>query len=247
MNGDLTRLLQEWPYDPDQNIRLVDAEGGRQVLQVRQPLGIEQYELDGRPDGVHPGGHDTTVAAVQDRLAAHVAAQKSEAGFTLTHTECSAMQNEGVLFYYRYLMLYQLNDFDRVVRDTAHNLAICDLLQRFCDSESDRIAVLQYKPYIYRMHAAAQAMRQIQLNDRSRARETIKAAIGVIQAMKEVDTPAFQFERVRSVNYLRSTLDKIDTEHDDPVFDLESELADAVAREDYERAAELRDHIRGLT
>lgn len=247
MNGDLTRFLQEWPYDPEQNIRLVDAEGGHQVLQVRQPLGIEQYELDGRPDGARPNGHDTMVDAVRTRLAEHVDAQGSETGFTLTHTECAAMQNEGVLFYYRYLMLYQLNDFDRVVRDTSHNLAICDLLQQFCDSDSDRVAVLQYKPYIYRMHAAAQAMRHIQLNDRAQARMTLKAAIGVIQAMKEVDTPAFQFERVRSVNYLRSTLDKIDTEHDDPVDELASELADAVAREDYERAAELRDHIRGLT
>ncbi len=247
MHMDLTHALQEWPYDPDDNIRIVDADDGRRVLQVRQPLGIEQYELDGRPDGQLPGGADSFVASLEARLAEHQLSYGTEEGFVLDHDDCVQMQAEGILFYYRYLLLFQLNDFERVIRDTDHNLRICHLLENFCEDEEDQNAVLQFKPYIYRMHTVSKAMLLVQRQDRPAARELIERAVSTIQAMPEIDSPAFQFEKVRSVNYLRSALEQIDDDSPDPVFKLQEELEDAVESEDYERAALLRDHIRELS
>ena len=43
---DVRRLLENWPYDPDKNIRVLRGRDGRELLQVRLPLGLEQYELD---------------------------------------------------------------------------------------------------------------------------------------------------------------------------------------------------------
>ena len=54
MKHDLSQLLHDWPYDPEHTMRIVTAGDGRSVLQVRLPLGIEQYELEGRPDGHEP-------------------------------------------------------------------------------------------------------------------------------------------------------------------------------------------------
>ena len=51
---DLRKTLQAWPYDPEQDARVLPGEDGRQIVQVRTPLGIEQYEVGGRPDGARP-------------------------------------------------------------------------------------------------------------------------------------------------------------------------------------------------
>ncbi|MFW5716203.1 MAG: UvrB/UvrC motif-containing protein [Spirochaetota bacterium] len=238
MSTDITRLLEEWPYDSDNSVRIITAEDGRRVLQVRQPLGIEQYELEGRPDGECPDGFDTVVDAVEHRLVVYQLAHGTEEGFELREDDVEELQNEGVLFYYRYLLLFQLNDFERVIRDTAHNLRICELLEQYTTDDQETEAVLQFKPYIYRMHSVAHAMQKVQEHESSEARAILEEAI---------DTPAFQFERVRSVNYLRSTLEQIDDAPDDPVARLREELEAAVEQENYERAAQLRDHIRGLS
>jgi hypothetical protein len=40
MSADITEILREWEFDSDNQIRIIQAEDGRQVLQVRQPMGI---------------------------------------------------------------------------------------------------------------------------------------------------------------------------------------------------------------
>lgn len=155
---DLTSILDEWQYDNEQNVRIIVAEDGRSVLQVRLPLGIEQYEMNGRPDRQRPYGLDTVLSHTEDRLRRHIFDHGSDAGFEISADDAEELQAEGILFYYRYLLLYQLQYFDLVVRDTEHNVHLCDLLERYCPDEEARNAVLQFRPYIFRMHAAARAM-----------------------------------------------------------------------------------------
>ena len=64
--------------------------------------------------------------------------------------------------------------------------------------------------------------------------------------MGEIDTPAFQFERVRSLNYLKATLKQIHEKKASPADGLKNQLAAAIDDEDYERAAVLRDRIREI-
>lgn len=247
MSNDLSHLLKEWPYDSDDNIRIVVADDGRRVMQVRQPLGIEQYELDGRPDGSRPHGEESIVEYLDARIARHRESHGEDEQFELTHEECQQMQSEGILYYYRYLLLFQVNDFERVVRDTRHNLRICELLQSYCRNDEDRNAVLQFKPYIVRMNAMARAMQKVQDHNEEAAVELLTKAVTEIQNMKEIESAAFQFERVRSVNYLRSAIEQIRGRPADPRKKLERELELAVESEDYERAARLRDRIRDLS
>lgn len=246
MDIDLTEILQSWAYDPEQNLRIVAAADGRKVMQVRLPLGIEQYEMDGRPDGKRPFDKDSFVEEINDRVAAHVAHYGSDDEFGLDHEDSEELHNEGMLFYYRYLLLFQLNDFERVTRDTQHNLKLCGLLERYCANEEDRNAVLQFKPYIVRMNAMARAMISIQNEVKDVARSVLANAIKEIEALEEIESPAFQFERIRSINYLQSALQQIDEETGGPVNQLESELQRAVDEENYERAAEIRDRLRGI-
>jgi non-specific serine/threonine protein kinase len=59
VNLDLRQYLESWPYDPEQNVRLVRAADGREIILIRQPGGIEQYEVDGPPDGERPDAEES--------------------------------------------------------------------------------------------------------------------------------------------------------------------------------------------
>lgn len=246
-SNDLTDILKSWSYDPDQAMRIIVADDGRSVLQVRLPLGVEQYEMEGRPDGARPGGFDTILESMEDDLKRHVVENGNDSGFRVSVEDATALNSEGILFYYRYLLLFQLGYFDMVVHDTQHNLNLCDLLERYCDNEDARTAVLQYRPYIIRMNAAARIQAIAAGELPGDVDHVADEAVSWIESLDEIDRPAFQFERVRSVNYLRALQKKAGGEDGvrDSAFDrLEKELREAVEREDYEQAARLRDRIR---
>ena len=247
MSIDITDILNEWDFDPDDQYRVVRARDGREVLQVRQPLGIEQYELEGRPDGSSPFGKESMLDEVTDRLSAHQHRNGGDAGFKIGRDEFTLLQNEGVLYYYRYYILFQIGDYERTAMDTNHNLKICELAARYAHKD-DKNDILQYRPYILRMNATARAMVLLGEGMTPQAFAVLERAIENVQRLDEVDTPTFHFERVRSLQYLRAALREIKTNKvRAPVDRLRRELRDAVNNEEYERAAQLRDRIRELT
>ncbi len=246
MSRDITDILREWEYEPGNQIRIIRADDGREVLQVRQPLGIEQYELDGRPDGKRPFGRESVLDEYLRRLDNYVESHGSDEGFVITHDDFLLLQSEAIIYYFRYLVLFQIGDFARTARDTEHNLKICDLVEDFSDSEEDKKEILQYRPYIVRMNAMSRAMISLSSGMKAAAEDILKSAVKSIESMPEVDTPAFQFEKVRSVNYLKSALKQMSEDKESPIAELKRELERAVEEENYERAAELRDQIKEL-
>ncbi len=247
MKQDISELLQEWAFDPDNNIRIIHVDKNRDVMQVRQPMGIEQYELDGRPDGIRPFGRESFLLKLQDRLKNHIVTYGNENGFTVSKEDFIMLQNEGILFYYRYLHLFQIDDFKRTARDTEHNLQICEFVEKYSGEDVEVNEILQYKPYIVRMRAVARAMLDINEQTGENAEQVLEDAIEVINTMEEVDTPAFKFEKIRSIQYLQSTLKQISDGNESPMTELQKELENAVESEEYERAAELRDQIEELS
>jgi len=243
VSSDITRILRDWEYDSGNLIRIIKADDGREVLQVRQPLGLEQYELQGRPDGLAPEGKESYVELFQERLRDHAAAQGSDQGFALSHEDFVRLQNEGVLYYYRYLVLFQIGDFTRTASDTDHNLALCDLVDKYGEKDADKKEILQYRPYILRINAISKAMISLNQQLKAAAMQIIESAIDVIKRMPNIDTPAFQFEKIRSINSLRATLKQIQEQKVSPIDKLRAELDQAVSDEDYEAAAKLRDRI----
>jgi len=244
--GDITDILKSWEFDPDNQMRVIRANDGREVLQIRQPLGIEQYELDGRPDGTTFEGKECYLEALQEKLQDYTEANGTDEGFQISHEQFQLLQNEGVIYYYRYLVLFQIGDFERTARDTEHNLQICDLLDKYAENEDDKKEILQYRPYILRMHAIAKAMISLHQQLKAAAKEILESAIEEIENMPSIDTPAFQFERIRSLKYLRSTLKQVLEQKLSPLDQLKKKLEAAVEEENYELAAELRDKIRTL-
>ena len=246
---DISYLLDNWEYDPEDSVRLVRAEDGRQVMQVRLPLGIEQYELDERPDGFRPFGMPTLLDEIERRLAEHNREHRSDEDFAIDDDSFEMLQSEGLLFYYRYLMLYQIGDYERTARDTGHNLRLCSMVERYYKNEDSKgllLQYMQYKPYIVRVNALSRSMIALNQDKRDSAVAIIEEAIQSIEDLVEIDTTIFQFERMRSMSLLKETLEQIKSQNVSEFERLEYELETAVEEENYERAVKLRDAISSL-
>lgn len=243
---DLRRLLQSWPYDPDKDARFAQGEDGRPLLQVRTPLGLEQYELEGRPDGARPHAMESALQYYQQRLE-QARAQGREAEFRLGPRECGELFNEGTLYYFRYVRLFQLKDWTRTLRDTNRNLALFDLVRRYARREEDRDFLEKWRPYIVRVNSSAAIMLELEKRSYPRALQLAHEALAKIESLESVDDDAFQFERERSLTALQELAAQIQKNR--PLSELEQlehQLRRAVERQEFERAAQLRDRIRAL-
>ncbi len=243
---DLRELLDSWPYDPDDDARLVQLAGGRWVVQVRLPMGLEQYELDGRPDGLKPHGCESLLDHHLERLKQVRAAGKEEL-FELNPTDCEELFQEGTLYYYRYLQLFQLKEWALTERDTARNLRVFDFVHRYASQEDDQEYLERWRPYLLRMNAIARAM--IELNEQryAAAQSIIREAVCDIEHLPELDDETFCFENQRSLTALKELATQL--EQTRPLTELErleKELEQAISTQEFERAATLRDRLRTL-
>lgn len=98
-----------------------------------------------------------------------------------------------------------------------------------------------------RMNAVALAMIKTENRRYDQALGIIGAVINKIEALTELDLETFQFERKRSLAALRDLAAQL--EKNKPISrreKLERELQKAIAAQEFERAAELRDELRSL-
>jgi len=243
---DLRAILKSWPYDPDSDARFTRGEDGREILQVRTPLGIEQHEIDGRPDGVRPHGLESLLEFHLERLA-KAKAESRESDFELAPSECSELFTEGTLYYFRYVRLFQLKDWTRTVRDTMRNLQVFDLVRRYARREEDQQFLEKWRPYIIRVNSTAAVMLELERNAYDQALALVNQAVRRLERLEEYDDETFHFEQERSLMALRELAAQIQKNR--PMSELEQlehQLRRAIEQQEFERAAQLRDRIRAL-
>jgi hypothetical protein len=241
-DDDLRPFLHAWPYDEDDTVRFLTNDDGTEIMQIRLPLGVEQYDVRGRPDGKQPYGKESFLQVMRERVNR---ALMEDRDYVISEKEFSSMRQEGILYYLRYLVLFQIGRYERVIADTAHNLELCDLVDRYYDGE-DQSELLQYRPYIWRIHGISRAMEKLERDDRSGARKDLERCRSEIQALEDVDSPIYQMEKARSLQHIEQVLDEVGTEEPSPKDRLEADLRKALEDEDYERAARIRDQLRGF-
>jgi hypothetical protein len=243
---DLRQLLTDWPFDPNQDARIVRGEDGREILQVRTPLGIEQLEMTGRPDGARPRGLESALEYHLQRLAEAKAAGL-EADFELNPDQCAELFDEGTLYYFRYLRLFQLRRWDDTIRDTTRNLHLFDFVRQYASRAEDRQYLEKWRPYIVRMQAQANAMLALERAAYTQALAIVNEALERIESLEEIEDETFKVEQQRALAALRELASQIDEQR--PVSQvecLERELREAIDKQEFERAAQLRDRIRAL-
>lgn len=246
MKDDISHILDSWKFNSnDLNVRLITGQDGAPKIQIRLDLGILQMELDGRPDSRRPHNFETYFDYFKYR------AQKSEQkvtskGFQLSTYDCFLLQQEAIQFYQRYTALMKLKDYDRVVRDSQHNLLVTKFVKQYCDNEDIVWQFDQYTPYIIMMHTRAKVCICLENKDYEKALKLINIAIRSIESYNSQNKELIADEQPE-LEFLTSWADEIrELKPISRIEQLEKELNRAVKQEKYERAAQLRDEIAAL-
>ena len=249
MSGtDISRVLEEWPYEPDRiTVRKITGEDGRKKVQMRLDLGLLQMEDTGRPDGKRPYGFDSLLEYHENRRKLHILERGSDATFRLGTEECNQLRNEALQYYYRYLSLFHLEDYEGVERDTDRSLRLFNLIGKYAETEEDRLSLERYRPYVLMMNARAKANLALRRNRPIESLHFIEDAIENIRQFLRKNNREEYLEQSGEVLYLQELAAEIkQVIPHDPREDLRRKMKQAVDQEDYELAARLRDEIREL-
>ena len=245
MSLDLNTILKEWPHENGNiKVRKIVGLDGREKLQLRIDLGVLQMEMIGRPDGVRPHGCESLLEYHQQR--AKRAVQRGE-NYELSPEQCAELQQEGIQYYHRYLSLFQINDFPGVVRDTQRNLDLFEFVSEHTEREELSWSMQQFRPYVLMMNTRARASILL-------AQGKFPEAMREIQRGREAIADFFQKSnfpelaaKSSEIAFLDEWLEEVRAKR--PLSKLEimqREMEMAIAKELYERAAELRDAIKQL-
>ena len=243
---DITPVLRGWDYEPGTiNVRKVSGIDGSPKLQMRQDLGLLQMEMTGRPDGRRPHGYESLLEYFETQLADHRRRHHgSEEGFHLSRNQCQSLRDEAMMYYWRYLSLFVLEDFTGVVRDTARNLRVLDLCGKFAVDEQDQLVLEQYRPYIIMMNTRAQASIESGEKRFADALRTIDAGLANIKEFFDRFAQDENYADANEVRVLKRLAREIRKKLPvNPLERLERKLEKAVRDERYEEAARLRDRI----
>lgn len=246
MSADLTRLLEEWPYKPGEiNVRLIQGDDGEPRIQLRVDLGVLQMRTEGRPDGLRPNGFESLLEFHEARLDEAQAEQGSAVSFVLNEEECRELREEAVQYYHRYVCLLVLEDFEGVVRDTSRNIRVLDLCAKYAETEGDRTILEQFRPYITMMRARAMASQALKDNEPKAAIHAIDQGLEALRQHFVEVGHSEMFEESSEVRMLKGMRDALMPKL--PVSqkaELRQRLAQALAEENYELAAILRDELK---
>jgi hypothetical protein len=242
MSFDLSDLLSDWPYEPGQlRVRKIVGTDGREKLQLRLDMGVLQMEMKGRPDGREPHGCESELAFQQER------AKGTGDDFTLTEEEVGELHAEGVQYYHRYLALFQLGDWQGVVRDTKRNLEMFSFVAEHATGEEVIWSVMQFRPYVLMMNTRAKASLALEKGDVEAAILLVEKGIARIERfLTDSGRKDDDAENPEAVSLREWLVELKNIKPLTPVEKLQHEMDQAVQAEQFERAAELRDAIRNL-
>ncbi len=234
---DIDHILKNWEFDPfGLNVRQVQTES-RTVLQMRVEMGLLQLETTGRPDGYKPQGFETYLDYLQA-----TEPQWAE-NYQLTEDECVQVDREFVQYYHRRICWLQLKDFARVVADADHSLQLMDFCRRYSPSESWTLSHEQYRPFVLYHRTQAAALFVLDQNlDAEIAIEEINTGLQRMRDIFESYGAVEQFDEDELVQRLTEFREDLRTRYEVGQT-LEEKLKQAVADEQYEQAAKIRDQM----
>lgn len=255
MRRDVDEAIQGWPYEPEPGeviAREIQARDGRTVLQIRIELGVLQLEVNGRPDGARPHGFATYLDYLRYRAAGRgqvPGAAKLSPAWRMSPDHCTDADREFVQFYHRRVAWLALMRYDRALRDADHTLALMDFVVEHGINE-DYVATHERFRGLVLFHrnqaAAAMAL------ERRRPEEAIDVVREAIAQLARHQDHWFA-DRDPDESPDRTLIEQLEILEQEIRKNfavkktLREQLDEAVAREDYEHAARLRDQIRART
>jgi hypothetical protein len=255
MSKDITNLLNEWMYEPDEvMVRIVHGEDGRSKIQLRVDLGLLQMEMDGRPDGVRPEGCESWLEYYERMQRSHDEAHPDGPAMELKPDDCARLWRESVQFYHRYLSFWHLDLFDLCARDTQRNLRLFAFIRAHAGDDRLKLQFDQWRPYVQMMHTRAVATPLMAQRAFAEGLRVIEAGIEAIREFLDEYNQSHRAEECVELVSLEHWRDEIISQEEQAaearpkskISLLRRKLAEAVSAEQFEEAARIRDEIRRL-
>ncbi len=241
MSRHIDDALEGWTYEPGQvQARLVHGCDQRQVIQMRVDLGVLQLEMQGRPDGRRPHGFATYFDFLNQEA---VLAKKSGKPFMLSDEHCQEADREFVQFYHRRISWLALRHYAKAVADAEHTLAFMDFIKAHSPNEDYTQAHEQYRGFVTFQQTQAAAALALEQNNAEAAIDTVREGLAKLRKFFASFDAEDQMEDDGMVQHLRKIESSLREQHGIDTT-LQEKLDKAVANEDYEEAARLRDVMR---
>ncbi len=235
-NQSIDRILTDWPYDPGNvNVRIVRGDDSRDVIQMRVDMGLLQMETRGRPDGSRPKGYESYF----DYLVSQTIRDDE---FEMTEEQCLEADREFVQFYHRRVCWLTLREYGRAVADADHTLALMDFCLDHSPDDEWTMTHEQYRPFVLFHRIQAAALEQLDQQAAEAAVHTINVGLDHLRELFVEHDAEDMFddnELVVRLTELRESL----RDNYRVGRTLEEQLQDAVACEQYELAAKIRDEL----
>lgn len=241
MKHDIDAVLNSWEYEPGRiQARLVEAADGREVIQMRVDLGILQLEKQGRPDGASPHGQPTYFDYLRQQSRV---AERKDKNFVLSEEQCQEADREFVQYYHRRICWLALQQYGLALTDADHTLTFMDFVRDHSPDEEYTQAHEQYRGFVIYQRTQAAAALKLEENDPEAAIDEIRSGLDRIKQFFESYEADEQMEDHPMVQHLRKIENSLRDQHGIETT-LQEKLAQAIANEDYEKAARIRDALR---
>lgn len=236
-NLNVDNILRHWAFEPGRPlVRKVAGGDGRELLQMRVDLGLLQLETTGRPDGEKPEGF----ATYYDYLVSAAFQEGTE--FALGERRQQEVDREFFQFYHRRICWLTLNEYERAAEDAEHSLRLMDFSSANAVDRDWALMHEQYRPFVMFHQVQATALTKLQSDEPEGAVQVIDAGLESLSALFAQHGAEEHFDEDVFVVKLREMQASIKSHfHLGP--SLAQQLATAVAAEQYELAAKLRDRL----
>jgi hypothetical protein len=234
---DIDHLLRTWAFEPGRPVvRRVAAADGRDVLQMRVDMGVLQLETTGRPDGEKPHGF----ATIYDYLVS--AAFEEGPDFDLNEARRVEIDREFLQFYHRRICWLALQEYGHAAADAEHTLRLMDFTSANSSDRQWAVMHEQYRPFVMFHHVQSRALAHLQASQPADAVATISRGLDDMAKLFAQHNAEEHFDEDLFVVKLREMQESIKTQFSlGP--SLAEQLAEAIAAEQYELAAKLRDKL----
>jgi hypothetical protein len=160
----------------------------------------------------------------------------------MTEEQCQEVDREFVQFYHRRVCWLTLREYARAVADADHTLALMDFCLDHSADDEWTMTHEQYRPFVLFHRIQAAALEQVDHQAAEAAVHTINVGLDQLRELFVEHDAEEMFddnELVVRLTELRESL----RDNYRVGRTLEEQLQDAVAREQYELAAKIRDEL----
>lgn len=207
------------------------------MIHLRVELGILQLETSGRPDGQHPHGQPTYFAFLRQM------AEQAGDEFALDEEQCEAADQEFSQFYQRRVCWLMLHRFEDAIADADHTLAFMDFVKKHSPSEEYTSIMNDFAGLSSFSALRRRGQVQVEMKKPDQAIEAVREGLDQLRGFFAENQLEDEMEDNGMVRHLRRVESALREQYKIGTT-LREQLEKAVAEEDYETAARLRDEIR---